>query len=117
MHLIEGYEFGRILIDGKTYRADLLILPDGIHPDWWRQEGHALAVVDLWELTQCEPLPEVLVVGTGSHGRMVVLPETEQWLKENGVELRALPTAEACKVYNALVEKGVRAAAALHLTC
>lgn len=114
---IEGYEFGRILVGGNTFRTDLILLPGRIVPDWWRNEGHALAVSDLWEVEQAEPKPEVLVVGTGSSGRMVVLPETRRWLEEMGIELEEYPTAEACRRYNTLLREGRRVAAALHLTC
>lgn len=117
MGVISEYEFGRIVVDGTTYRSDVLILPDGVHPDWWRNEGHELAVADLWELERAGEKPAVLVVGSGANGRMAVLPETRRWLAEQGIELRVARTDEACRLYNALREQGVNVAAALHLTC
>lgn len=114
---IDDYAFGRVTIDGTTYHSDLLILPDGVRPDWWRNEGHELAVADLWELTQAKRLPRILVVGTGAYGRMKVLPETKEWLKRQGIELREAPTAEACRQFNVLAGQSEDVAAALHLTC
>jgi len=117
MCVISQYEFGCVVVDGKTYRSDLLILPDAIHADWWREEGHELRIADLWELERLADPLAVLVVGTGESGRMAVPAETCEWLAGQGIELRIAPTAGACDLYNALASRGVRVAAALHLTC
>ena len=42
--MIEEYKFGFIRIDGEEYRRDLVILPDKIIPDWWREKGHRLSL-------------------------------------------------------------------------
>jgi hypothetical protein len=112
---IEAYEFGRIVVDGQTYTADLILLPDRVQDNWWRREGHQLHPDDLSTLLDSDA--EVLVVGQGRWGRMRVLPETEQLLRERGIELVALDTAAACQVYNQRRAAGARVAAALHLTC
>lgn len=117
MARIGEYEFGRVVVDGQTYRADLLILPDGVHPDWWRGEGHELAVEDLWELEEAAEKPTTLVVGTGASERMTILDSTRAWLAAQGIELREGPTEWACRLYDRLSDQGVRVAAALHLTC
>ncbi|OQY18037.1 MAG: hypothetical protein B6I35_13630 [Anaerolineaceae bacterium 4572_32.2] len=44
---IESYRFGRIIIDGQTHSKDVIILPDRVIENWWRQEGHALHLDDL----------------------------------------------------------------------
>lgn len=113
--MIDRYEFGEIVIDGQTYRSDVLIFPDRVDATWWRREGHELAVVDLKEVL-AEP-PQVLVVGTGRYGRMVVLPETERALSAHQVQLIAQPTDVACKTFNQMASSGRRVVAALHLTC
>jgi hypothetical protein len=59
---------------------------------------------------------EVLVVGKGQPGRMEVDQTLAAYLKEKGIDLVAVPTAEACRMINALGGKR-RLAAALHLTC
>ena len=46
MH-IDSYEFGRIVVDGRAYSQDLILLPDGIQDSWWRQESHLLQIADL----------------------------------------------------------------------
>ncbi len=113
--MIEEYDFGRIVIDGQVYRRDLLILPDRIVADWWRTEGHELAVTDLADVL-ADP-PEVLVVGSGAYGRLVVLPETERALTARQVQLITQPTDIACQTYNQMAAAGRRVVAALHLTC
>ena len=113
--MIDSYKFGQIVVDGRTYRRDLIIFPGQVQADWWRVQGHQLAVADL-ETVLAQP-PEVLVVGTGTFGRVKVLTETEQALAEQGVELVARPTKAACKHYNELAAAGRHVVAALHLTC
>jgi hypothetical protein len=113
MH-VDSYEFGVIVIDGRTYRTDLLIWPGQIKHDWWRSESHLLQAADVFEALAADP--QVLVVGTGAYGRMEVDQELADYLKERGIELVARPTREACRSINELAGKR-RLAAALHLTC
>ncbi len=111
---IEGCRFGLVVIGGRRYTRDVLVFPDRVMADWWREQGHALAVADLQALV--EDLPQVLVVGLGHVSRMRILPETSEWLSRLGVELISASTPEACEAYNRLrLQK--RTAAALHLTC
>ena len=113
MH-VDRYEFGLIVIDGESFKNDLLIWPGRIKSDWWRREGHFLQLDDVAEALAADP--QVLVVGQGVYGRMEVDPALAAYLKDRGVELIAQPTPEACQAINAL--SGTRRlAAALHLTC
>ncbi len=111
---IDSYDFGHIVIDGVSYRQDLLIWPGKIKAEWWRQRSHLLQVDDLSEALAAGP--EVLVVGMGQPGHMQVDPALAAFLKERGIDLVAVPTKEACRLINSLAGKR-RLAAALHLTC
>lgn len=113
MH-IDSYDFGHIVIDGKSYRQDLLIWPGNLKADWWRRQSHLLQMDDLPEVLAANP--EVLVVGKGESGHMQVDRELASFLKDKGIELVAVPTKEACRIINSLAGKR-RLAAALHLTC
>ncbi|MEW6660009.1 MAG: MTH938/NDUFAF3 family protein [Thermodesulfobacteriota bacterium] len=113
MH-IDGYDFGQIVIDGRTYRQDLLIWPGQIKSDWWRSESHLLQIPDVFEALAGDI--QVLVAGTGQPGRMQVDPALAAYLQEQGIELVVKPTREACQFINQLSPKH-RWAAALHLTC
>ena len=113
MH-IDRYEFGLIVIEGQTFKNDVLIWPGRVKSDWWRQEAHLLQLDDVAEALAANP--QVLVVGQGEPGKMQVDPALAAYLQERGVELMAHPTREACRVINDLSGKR-RLAAALHLTC
>ncbi len=113
--MIETCEFGKIVVHGETYTADLIILPDRIEADWWRQKGHRLQVADLGPVFDAQP--DVLVVGTGQMGVMRVDPAVQKRLAAEGIELIVGRTPEACKQYNLLASQSRRVAAALHLTC
>ncbi|RDV83947.1 Mth938-like domain-containing protein [Ammonifex thiophilus] len=111
---VDKYSFGEVIVEGKTYHQDILIFPDRVL-SWWRQRGHEVALSDLTEALKVHP--EVLVIGTGAYGVVRVLPEVKSSLAERGIDLIALPTAEACRKYNELLAQGKRVVAALHLTC
>lgn len=110
---IEGYDFGRIVVDGNEQTRDLIVLPGRVVTNWWRAEGHKLVLADLDEVL--EELPAHLVVGTGAYGQMRPDPETVEQLRKRGVEVEALRTGEAVRRYGELDPR--RTAAALHLTC
>jgi len=113
--MIDSYTFGRIVIDGREYTADVIVLPDRVKSGWWRKEGHQLCTEDIEAVLR--EGPEALVVGTGYYGLMKVLPETRERLKKEGIRLVAEKTKEACEAYNSLLRESKKAAAALHLTC
>jgi hypothetical protein len=113
MPRIEGYRFGQLVVDGEEQTRDVIVLPNRVVTDWWRAEGHRLAVADLEDVL--EELPEHLLVGTGAYGQMRPDPSVVERLRERGVEVEALPTSEAVRRYGELDPR--RTAAALHLTC
>ena len=113
MPRIEGYRFGHIIVDGEEQTRDVIVLPDRVLTDWWRVDGHRLVLADLDDVI--EELPKRLVVGTGAYGQMRPDPEALNELRQQGVEVEALPTDEAVRRYGELDPRC--AAAALHLTC
>lgn len=110
---IESYEFGEIVIDGKIYRRDLIILGDKIVENWWREEGHFLKIEDLYEVFEYKP--EVLIIGTGANGLMKVSDDLIKKLNEEGIEFYILKTKDAVKKFNEIKDK--KKAGAFHLTC
>jgi len=110
---IAGYDFGRVTIDGREERRDVIVLPERIVRDWWRREGHGLVLDDLDAVL--DELPERLIVGTGAYGRLRPDPATMEALRARGIHVEALPTAEAVERYAELDPRTT--AAALHLTC
>jgi hypothetical protein len=113
MPRIEGYRFGRVLVDGEEQTKDVIVLPERVLSNWWRKDGHGLVLADLDEVL--EELPPHLIVGTGAYGQLRPDPRTLDELRDRGVEVEALPTEDAVQRYSEL--DPTRTAAALHLTC
>ena len=113
MPVLADYSFGHISIDGEEHNRDVIVLPSRVVANWWRKEGHELVAEDLADVI--EELPERLVVGCGADSRMRPDPKLLGMLRERGIDVEALPTAEAVERYAEL--EPAKAAAALHLTC
>ncbi|MGD2083523.1 MAG: MTH938/NDUFAF3 family protein [Chromatiales bacterium] len=114
--VFEEYSFGRLRVDGETYSRDLILSPGGvIDASWWRREGHSLDPADLDRAVAARP--RILIVGTGFYGRMEVPEATRTWLRSRGIELRALPTADAVRELDRLQGECADLVAALHLSC
>ena len=113
MGRIEGYSFGRVLVDGREETADVVVLPGRVLRNWRRREGHSLVIEDLEEVL--DELPERLVIGTGADGRMLPDSVTLELLRARGVEVETMRTDEAVRRYGEL--NPAATAAALHLTC
>lgn len=114
--MIEDYSFGRMVINGKTYSADLIIYPDGrIQESWWRQKGHRLQLADLEKLLQAGP--EIIVAGTGASDMMKPATGLTALLKAQGIELICRPTATAYMTFNKLRQQDRNVAGCFHLTC
>ena len=62
-----------------------------------------------------DELPERLILGCGAHGRLEPPTAVLDELRARGVEVEAMPTAQAVRRYGELDPE--RTAAALHLTC
>jgi hypothetical protein len=112
---IDKYSFGSVTIDGREYKADLIIYPDRIDDKWWRKEGHLLQVEDLSGVFALKP--EILIVGQGLPGLMKVDSKVEEHCRQNGITLVVLPTEQAVKEYNRSEGMKGKEVAALHLTC
>ena len=115
--MIDSYDFGVMVIDGKRYTSDVIVFPDKVMSGWWRREGHRIYVEDLKKILSHKPPPEVLVVGTGYSGLVKVMPEVEEALKAMGIRLIVQPTSEAYKTFNDFLKAGKVVVGAFHLTC
>ncbi len=115
--LIDSYEFGVIVVDGKRYTSDIIIFQERILDGWWRKEGHRLSADDLKDVLNSDPQPQVIVMGTGYSGLVKVSHEVGEVLKTRKIEFIAEPTKQACETYNRLLKSGRNVVAAFHLTC
>lgn len=113
MH-IDSYSFGQIVIDGKLFSTDVIIYQDKVDAAWWRKEGHRLHPEDIAPVLDARP--EILIIGTGYAGMMMVPKETMAHIVSRGVEVKIKRTGKAVDEFNSLKDKK-RVVAALHLTC
>ncbi len=111
---IDHYSFGKIVIDGKAYNSDVIIYPSRVDGSWWRKEGHYLHSSDITRVFDAKP--DVLIIGTGYSGAMVVPEETVSLVRSKGIEIIIERTGKAVELYNGFKADKV-VAAALHLTC
>ena len=112
---IDSCSFGSLVINGKTYTDDLIILPDGkILKPWWRKRGHQITMDDLRELIDSSP--KIIVVGTGVSRGVIPDKNLESYLARLAIEFIAVPNEEAIKVFNKLAPEK-RIGGGFHLTC
>jgi hypothetical protein len=110
--------FGAILIDGNRFEHDVVVDAGRARR---RQKGPSKAYRVRYGHTPLSPdedipwSPTRLVVGTGASGQLPIMPEVWEEAKARGVELIALPTAEACLLLGSVDKSEVHAI--LHVTC
>jgi hypothetical protein len=111
------FAFGSIEIDGTTYEHDVVIDRGRIRK---RKKGPSKPLRDRYghtPLTAAEDVPwdcRRLVVGTGAAGALPVVGDLVEEAERRGVELVAVPTAEAIEV---LRSGSPDTNAILHVTC
>ncbi len=119
MNPIASYAFGRMAVNDQIFTSDLIIFPDGrIQNNWIRHSGHVLVLADLDALIQEKP--DLIIAGTGAHGRMTLAPGLKTALTNMGIEVQAMPTDRAVARFNHTLEHQTRArqiSACFHLTC
>ena len=114
MQYINDFEFGRITINTKVFTSDIIIFPEKLAENWWREEGHKLQLNDIQDIL--EYYPEVFIIGTGTNSMMRVTDAVIQILNKRNIEYHILPTPRAVELHNQLSAKN-RVVTALHLTC
>jgi hypothetical protein len=114
--MIDSYSFGKMTVNGKEFRKDLMILPDGtVSSPWIRKSGHRLVLEDLKPVL--ESSAKTLVIGTGKPGLMRPHASLIGDLKEKGITAMVMTSKRAAEKYNALSETSDGVAACFHLTC
>ena len=112
--MIDQFEFGVIVIDGKSYESDVIIFPDGAVEQWQHKGEHVLRPQDVDKVINAEP--EAVIIGLGTVGNLKVRPKAEKRLQEAGIEVMAYRTNKACETYRELRNQR-KVAAVLHITC
>jgi hypothetical protein len=113
----EHFVFGSIRIDGRTYEHDVVIDLGAVRKREKKASRPLRVTYGHTPLSILERIPwncHRLVVGTGVHGALPIVPELSREAERRGVELVAVPTAEAI----ALLQEDARETnAILHVTC
>ncbi len=112
---IDSYSFGNIVINGKAYTSDVIIYGDRVDASWWRREGHRLIPEDLAAVLNARP--DVLIIGTGYAGVMMVPKMTREQIASHGIDVKVERTGKAVDLFNAFQGREKLVVAALHITC
>jgi hypothetical protein len=113
--MIDNYKAGQMVVSGKRYRKDLKIIGNKVVSEWWRAQGHNLAVEDISDILAAKP--KYLVIGMGYAGFMRVPERLCEKLQDLDINLIKEKTPEATQTFNRLVASGCDVAGAFHLTC
>ncbi len=116
MHF-ESFSFGSIQIDGTVYQHDVIIDRGEIRrrkkkasKTFQEQFGHTPLSIEEEIPWKCRQL----VVGSGAHGQLPVMPEVEREAGRRNIKLLIFPTSEAIEV---LKREPKDTNAILHVTC
>lgn len=114
--MIQEYGFGKMVINGETYEQDLIITPQQVIPDWWREKVHHLHLNDIRKVLENQK-PDVLVVGKGQFGMLSIGNEVIEYIHEHNISLQHKKTGKAAQIFNKLYHEGKNVVGAFHLTC
>ena len=116
---IDGFNFGFIVIDGKQYVNDVLILPDGNvldrNPSMGRTGNHNISRNEIENL--CKTEPEVVLLGCGTSWMVRLSESAEKYLQAINLNPIILNSSSVADKYNQLTSEGKRVAALIHVTC
>ena len=119
MAKINSFNFGFIVVDGKQYVYDVVILPDGTvkerEASKARLGSHTIAWSDVAHIGKEQP--EVIVIGTGVSALARLSEDAGVNLRQANLNLVLLPSPQAVEKFNQLAREGKRVAALIHITC
>lgn len=113
----EGFSFGSLTIDGRTYDHDVVIDRGEIRKRKKKASKHFRESFGHTPLSMEEEIPwncHTLVIGTGAYARLPVMEEVQREAKRRKLGLVMLPTSRAIEVLNRTPED---TNAILHITC
>ncbi len=118
-------EFGRIVINGKEYKEDVVIYKDKVfmRPKELsadkKVEGHTvLSVAEIDKiLEEIGEKPQVVIIGTGAEGKLPIEDEVIEKLKGMAIRVITQVTPEAIETFKELKSMGVEPLFIVHITC
>ena len=112
VNTIASYRPGLVEIQGSSFSASLIVLPDRLLADWAPKTVAELDAVHLEAIADTQP--EVVILGTGET-QVFPDPAILAPLMRNGIGFELMSNAAACRTYNVLLAEGRRAALGLLL--
>lgn len=115
---INGTEFGKIVVNNKTYNYDIIIDATGIVAkrknvsEKWYGTHHVICTEEIKDLLASKP--QVLVIGIGQYKACRLEQGVEKVCEKYGTKLIIEPTPKAIKTFN---ETEARKAGLFHVTC
>lgn len=109
--IIQSYAGGGFRVSGVAYAGGILVWPEQTR-NWAFSDFAQLQVDDFAPVFQHEPLPDVVLFGTGKT-QQFLLPALRQALRAKGLVIEVMDTGAACRTYNVLLAEGRRVVAAL----
>jgi len=120
MPIINSTEFGSITIDNIKYSQVLILENRVIERDYNKLKelfGTSHKIGD-WEFNELiGGKPEVILIGTGEQGMLVVEDKVIHAIRDMGVEFIIEKTPIAINIYNERVRSGKKINALIHTTC
>ena len=110
--------FGSIEVDGRTYEHDIVIDRGAVRKRSKKPSKPYRDKFGHTPLSADEQLPwggTRLIIGTGAHGSLPIMPEVVAEAACRNIDLVAVPTEKACRLIAGL--KGQKVRAVLHVTC
>ncbi len=92
--MIEDTSFGEVVIDGQTYEHDVVIFPGKIiqRKKWITKDQHGTShkftkeeMKEYIDQVDKQKIKRV-VMGTGQYGELHLLQETQEYLRDQGIE-------------------------------
>ena len=109
--IIQSYADGGFRVSGQVYKGGVLVWPDKTVP-WVLSSFAALQVSNFSPVYDHDPLPDVVLFGTGATQQFLV-PALRQALRDKGLVIEVMDTGAACRTYNVLLAEGRRVVAAM----
>jgi len=120
MPKINSTEFGSITIDNIVYNQVLIIGNKVVEREYEKLKSlfgtsHRIGEWELENLLKEDP--EIIIIGTGQDGMLMVDANIMDIIKEKGIFLVIEKTSKAIDIYNQEIEKGKKVNAIIHTTC
>jgi hypothetical protein len=110
--------FGSIEVEGRAYEYDIVIDRGVVRKRSKKPSKPHRAKFGHTPLSTEEDLPWGglrLIIGTGAHGNLPIMPEVVEEAARRNIDLVAVPTDQACRLIAGVKRREV--SAVLHVTC